>query len=109
MTKSQKRHTFFPLWFDQNFFDTIINTMTSVEKIIKKMKQNPKGVRFTDLKKVCDTLFGEPRSQGTSHHVYKTPWEGKPYVNIQDKNGKAKPYQVKQVLEAIAKNERNTK
>ncbi len=28
---------------------------------------------------------------------------GDPRVNIQNKQGKAKPYQVKQVLEAIAK------
>jgi hypothetical protein len=28
---------------------------------------------------------------------------GEPYVNIQNKNGQAKPYQVKQVLAAIDK------
>ena len=31
------------------------------------------------------------------------PWPGDPRVNIQDKGGKAKPYQVKQVLNAIKK------
>jgi hypothetical protein len=30
-------------------------------------------------------------------------WAGEPYVNIQNKNGQAKPYQVKQVLAAIDK------
>lgn len=30
-------------------------------------------------------------------------WPGNPRVNIQDKNGKAKPYQVKQVLAALEK------
>ncbi|GAX34705.1 hypothetical protein [Nodularia sp. NIES-3585] len=35
--------------------------------------------------------------------MYKTPWAGDPRVNIQEKNGKAKIYQVKQVLEAIEK------
>jgi len=45
-----------------------------------------------------------PRNKGTSHHVYKTPWAGDPRVNIQkDKSGKAKAYQVKQVLTAIKK------
>jgi hypothetical protein len=33
--------------------------------------------------------------------VFKTPWPGDPRVNIQDRQGKAKPYQVKQVLAAI--------
>lgn len=38
---------------------------------------------------------------GSSHRVYKMPWQGDPRVNIQDQKGKAKPYQVKQVLKAI--------
>ena len=70
------------------------------------MEANPKNVRFADLAKVCVYYFGEPRNKGTSHHVYKTPWPGDPRVNIQkSKNGKAKAYQVKQVLTAIRKQE----
>ncbi len=67
------------------------------------MRNNPQDVRFADLAKVCDYYFGEPRQKGTSHHVYKTPWQGDPRVNIQNKKGKAKPYQVKQVIAAIEK------
>jgi hypothetical protein len=44
--------------------------------------------------------FGTPRQSG-SHLVFRTPWPGDPRVNIQDRHGKAKPYQVKQVLAAI--------
>ena len=47
--------------------------------------------------------FGEPRQRGSSHAVFKTPWPGDPRVNIQSGNGKAKAYQVRQVLLAIAK------
>ena len=61
------------------------------------MRNNPKGIRFNDLCKVCDTYFGEPRQSGSSHRVYRTPWLGDPRVNIR----KAKPYQIKQVLQAI--------
>ena len=44
------------------------------------------------------------RQSGTSHAVFKTPWPGDPRVNIQRaKGGKAKPYQVTQVLKAIDK------
>jgi len=40
--------------------------------------------------------------------VFKTPWPGDPRVNIQNKNGHSKPYQVKQVLAAIERlNENN--
>ena len=62
-----------------------------------------KDVRFSDLAKVCDAYFGEPRQKGTSHRVYRAPWSGDPRVNVQDAKGKAKAYQVRQVLKAIDK------
>ncbi|MEO1800070.1 MAG: toxin HicA [Cyanobacteria bacterium J06629_2] len=77
--------------------------MAQIQKLVAQMRGNPKNVRFNDLVKVCNHYFGSPRQQGTSHCVYKTPWVGDPRVNIQDKKGKAKPYQVRQVLSAIAK------
>lgn len=68
------------------------------------MEKSPQNVRFSGLAAVCEHYFGAPRNRGTSHHVYKTPWAGDPRVNIQrDKSGKAKAYQVKQVLTAIRK------
>ena len=78
----------------------------SDRKIAKKVEsfgKNPKGVRFADLSKVCDYYFGKPRQKSTSHRVYKMPWQGDPRVNIQNDKGKAKSYQVKQVLKAIKK------
>ena len=58
---------------------------------------------FGDLRKVSEAYFGKPRQTGTSHMVFKTPWVGDPRINIQDQNGKAKAYQVRQVLLAIDK------
>ena len=80
--------------------------MTSVSDLLAKMRQNPKGVPFSDLCKVCETYFGKPRQSGSSHRVYKTPWQGDPRVNIQNAGGKAKPYQVRQVLAAIERLEK---
>jgi hypothetical protein len=80
--------------------------VASVDDIVAKMKQNPQGVRFSDLSKVCDHYFGRPRSRGTGHRVYRMPWQGDPRVNIQDAKGKAKPYQVRQVLWAIERLEK---
>ncbi|MDB9473799.1 MULTISPECIES: toxin HicA [Nostocales] len=77
--------------------------MTQIKKILAELKNNPQNVNFTDLVKVCTHYFGEPRQQGTSHCVYKMPWGGDPRVNIQSDKGKAKPYQVRQVLDAIEK------
>jgi hypothetical protein len=80
--------------------------MAKIKKLLAQIRNNPHDVQFTDLVKICNHYFGEPRQQGTSHCVYKTPWPGDPRVNIQDKNGKAKFYQVRQVLEAIDKIEK---
>ncbi len=78
--------------------------MSKIDKIIDEMINAPQDVRFIDLAKVCEHYFGTPRNKGTSHHIYKMPWQGDPRVNIQkSKNGKAKPYQVKQVIAAINK------
>ena len=77
--------------------------MASLEDIIQGMKENPKGVRFTDLRKVCDKYFGKARQSGSSHRIYRTPWKGDPRVNIQNSKGKAKAYQVKQILKALDK------
>ncbi len=77
--------------------------MTSVEKLLTQMRNEPANVSFNDLKKVCQSYFGMPRQDGSSHAIFKTPWPGDPRVNIQNAKGKAKPYQVRQVLQAIAK------
>jgi hypothetical protein len=69
------------------------------------MRLNQQNVSYTELHKVCEHYFGAPRQSGTSHAVFKTPWPGDPRVNIQNDKGKAKAYQVRQVLKAIDKKE----
>lgn len=75
--------------------------MANIDDIVHRMKLNPNDIRFSDLCLVCDHYFGRARQSKTSHRVYKTPWPGDPRVNIQNNRGKAKAYQVKQVLLAI--------
>jgi hypothetical protein len=75
----------------------------SVDEIVTQMRQSPHNLDFKELVKVCKAKFGEPRQTGSSHMIFKTPWLGDPRINIQNANGKAKPYQVKQVLLAIDK------
>ena len=81
--------------------------MASIDELLSRMKENPAGVRFRALCKVCDHYFGKPRISATSHRVYRTPWMGDPRVNIQSARGKAKAYQVRQVLWAIRRLESN--
>lgn len=80
----------------------------NLEKILLQMRETPQNVRYADVIKVCTVYFGVPRQKGTSHCVFKTPWPGDPRVNVQNKDGKAKPYQVKQILVAIAKIQEKT-
>jgi len=76
--------------------------VAKVEEILEQMAESPNNIRYDELKKVCIEHFGAPRQEGTSHAVFKTPWQGDPRVNIQKgKNGMAKPYQVRQVQNAV--------
>lgn len=77
--------------------------MTAVAKLVQHLRAEPANAKFADLKKVCMAYFGKPRQQGSSQMIFKTPWPGDPRVNIQNDKGRAKPYQVRQVLLAIEK------
>ena len=74
--------------------------MGDVREVLQRLRRNPQGIRFADLAKICTRYFGPPRRQG-SHPVYRPPWPGDPRVNIQNDKGKAKAYQVRQVIRAI--------
>ena len=74
----------------------------SLEKVIDNLNA-PKQFRFSQLLKTCEQFFGNYRVSG-SHHIFKTPWQGDPRINLQKgKGSKAKPYQVQQVLNALLK------
>ena len=80
--------------------------MLGIENIlfdVQELRGNPKSIRFADLARICEQYFGEPRQRGTSHLVYRMPWQGDPRVNIQNDKGMAKPYQVRQVIKALEK------
>ncbi|ACK68239.1 hypothetical protein PCC8801_4317 [Rippkaea orientalis PCC 8801] len=66
--------------------------------------ENTKNIRFSRLIKITESFFNQPRNRGSSHYPFKVPWQGEPRINLQKgKDGKAKPYQVKQVRLALIK------
>ncbi|MEQ8188758.1 MAG: type II toxin-antitoxin system HicA family toxin [Candidatus Eremiobacterota bacterium] len=68
----------------------------------KKLKQNPKNIRFSEVCSIAE-LFGfiNKNTEG-SHRVYTQ--EGIfEILNFQNMKGKAKPYQVKQFIKIIEK------
>lgn len=74
-----------------------------LRKAVKDLRGKENNTRFERLASICTKAFGEPVIKG-SHHVYKMPWSGDPRINIQPgQGGKAKAYQVKQVVEALDK------
>lgn len=80
--------------------------MASIDDVLNDMRANPKGIRFANLCRVCDHYFSAARQCGTSHRIYRMPWRGDPRVNIQHDKGIAKAYQVRQVLKAITRLQR---
>jgi predicted RNA binding protein YcfA (HicA-like mRNA interferase family) len=70
-------------------------------ELLEFANNNPNGVRFSDLQKLCVCCgMWHDRTKG-SHYVYK---HANPSftITIQElSDGKAKPYQVKQVLNFI--------
>lgn len=75
--------------------------MSKIAKRLEQFQRAPASVSFDDLALVCQHFFGDPVGGSGSHRLYRTPWAGDPRVNIQNRNGQAKPYQVRQVLAAI--------
>ncbi|MCL2232484.1 MAG: hypothetical protein FWB99_05340 [Treponema sp.] len=68
----------------------------------KNLLSNPNNVKFSDLLHICIEHFGKPRIRG-SHHIFKTPWQGDPRINIQKDGNMAKAYQVRVVQKALDK------
>ena len=71
-------------------------------KLLKQIYNNSKNVRFSDLITLANAFnFYQSRSDG-SHFIYKND-EISEWINLQNKNGEAKPYQIKQFLRLVEK------
>jgi len=72
------------------------------EKLLERVRNNPRNVRLDDL---CTLLTGfgfELAREAGSHRIFRHPGPPPRTCNVQRQpDGKAKPCQVEQVLEAI--------
>jgi hypothetical protein len=76
------------------------------EELLKQVRENPADVRFTDIVKLAKQMGWEPVGGKGSHTVFKHP-NGRLIrnkfpipLNLQEgKDGKAKAYQVEQLLD----------
>jgi predicted RNA binding protein YcfA (HicA-like mRNA interferase family) len=72
-------------------------------KVLAQLRSSPNNVRFDDLCGLVVHVGFKLRNTTGSHKIYRHPDRPDlPLVNLQrPAGGKAKPYQVKQVLEVI--------
>jgi hypothetical protein len=69
-------------------------------KLLEKARQNPAGLRFEEADTLARRLGFRHRRTSGSHHIYAR--DGIPeLVNLQDVGGKAKAYQVRQLLDLV--------
>jgi len=69
-------------------------------KLLRKIVSNPKNIRFKDLVSLAEAFgFHLERITG-SHHIFSHK-DITEIVNLQDAEGKAKPYQIRQLLKLV--------
>lgn len=71
-------------------------------RYIDKWRENRKNVRFTDLLQVASAFGFEFKGMKGSHVAY-SKCDLKEILTFQDAAGKAKPYQVKQLIDLVDK------
>ncbi len=79
--------------------------MGKCDKLLEKARNSPHNFRFEDLCKLAE-CYGwiSTRHNRSSHQIYfnpEFPDHDGATMNFQDRNGKAKPSQIRQLLDAI--------
>lgn len=72
----------------------------NARKLLRKVLSGGKNVRFSDMQRLVQAYgFRLDRVTG-SHHIYVHP-NVRELINLQNDQGKAKPYQIKQFLSIV--------
>lgn len=75
--------------------------MSKCEKLLAAARQSPGGMRFSDLVTLAECHGFRARRQSGSHLIVSRPGLRRPIPMQQGENGKAKAYQVRQLLGVI--------
>lgn len=75
--------------------------MTKRAKLLDAIRNNPRGVRFSDLVRLVEALGFRLVRQKGSHAIYQHPGHPAELIDLQLAGDQAKPYQVRQVLEIV--------
>lgn len=72
----------------------------NARKLYLKILSGSRNIRFEDFCKVVHAFgYRQDRTRG-SHHIYEHPLASRP-LNVQNDNGHAKPYQIRQFLRDV--------
>lgn len=72
------------------------------EKLLKKIMSGGKNISFNDMVKLVEAYGFRLHRINGSHHIFNHPQVDE-IVNLQNAKGKARIYQVKQILSLIEK------
>jgi len=72
------------------------------DKLLLKIQNNQKNIRFATFISLIKAFGFTPVRTKGSHHIFERA-DIFEMVNVQDDNGKAKPYQIKQFLSLVEK------
>ncbi len=73
-------------------------------RLLRRLLASPRNVAFTDLQNLMEGFgFRLARVRG-SHHVFSHP-DIPELINIQEVDGQAKPYQVRQFLKLVERHD----
>ena len=79
--------------------------MSRCDKLLEKAENSPNNFSFTEICQLAECYGFVFQRQSASHMIYEHPTlriEQNRLLNFQNFKGKAKPYQVKQLLKAIS-------
>jgi predicted RNA binding protein YcfA (HicA-like mRNA interferase family) len=72
------------------------------QRLYEELTNNPKNIRFKRLCKIAEAFGFSLRKGKGSHFIFTKP-DVSELLNFQNIKGKAKPYQVKQLINIIEK------
>jgi predicted RNA binding protein YcfA (HicA-like mRNA interferase family) len=81
--------------------------MSNADGLLEKARNSPNNIKFDELCSLAESFGYVFKRQNGSHQVYAHPDSGS-IMNFQSDKGKAKPYQVRQLLKAINLKEPDT-
>lgn len=84
--------------------DIIYNITVRPGKLLDKARRSPAGLRFSELCKLAEAFGFVFQRQKGSHKIYSND-HIRQMLNFQDDHGKAKAYQVRQLLDCADRNQ----